>query len=540
MMLRRRMMMTNMYTITMHVNNKAADVGNPGVALYWIGERPELSASMLTIPEDATIQVPYGTKIGLACAESFVPDAWTRIIINGVITTATSDAEPKIITDEFIVTSPCTIDVLIDEDVGSDNYFATINVSFADLSDLPLGTLVRIANNDDGVDEALYEVADKNNFISDGVVLVRKNIHSTWAFKDSTAYPNGTLDNKMTSIYNSLPVGVQIEILDATFDLEGSGSITRKVFALTRTMVGFGENHGAAEGKALQLYNSDTNRIKTNNGTANEWWLSSRNNSDNSFLYYVTIDGGITTSYYDACNSFGVVPAFVLPKTVGRSTVPDANGIYNLLYPKTYMSLSDLPLGALVRIVGGDGGVDEAIYEIADKNNFKTNAAVLVRKTIHSKSYFSGGDSAVYPDNDLDNKMTSIYNSLPVGVRSEVLDATFDLKGSGGITRKVFALTYTMAGFGTNNGTTEGKALQHYNSNANRIKTYNGAADRWWLSSSNTNVTNVTNARFINSNGDTRVVIPSYFYGVVPAFVLSLSVQVEADADVNGVYNLAL
>ena len=45
---------------------------------------------------------------------------------------------------------------------------------------------------------------------------------------------------------------------------------------------------------------------------------------------------------------------------------------------------------------------------------------------------------------------------------------------------------------------------------------------------------------FINSNGDSRVVVPDYFYGVVPAFVLPLSVQVEADADVNGVYNLAL
>ena len=186
---RRMMMMAAQCTVTMHVNNKAADVGNPGVALYWIGERPELSASMLTIPEDATIQVPYGTKIGLACAESFVPDAWTRIIINGVITTATSDAEPKIITDEFIVTSSCTIDVLIDGDVGSNNCFATINVSFADLSDLPVGTLVRIANNDDGVDEALYEVADKNNFISDGVVLVRKNIHSTWHLKPRPPIP---------------------------------------------------------------------------------------------------------------------------------------------------------------------------------------------------------------------------------------------------------------------------------------------------------------------------------------------------------------
>lgn len=105
----------------------------------------------------------------------------------------------------------------------------------ASVSSKSLGTLIRIADSDGGAGDANYEIADINNFVSGGVVLVRKNIHSKSAFGSSTAYPGGTLDNKMTSIYNSLPEKLQSKIMDATFALEGSGSITRKVFALTYT-----------------------------------------------------------------------------------------------------------------------------------------------------------------------------------------------------------------------------------------------------------------------------------------------------------------
>ncbi len=137
----------------------------------------------------------------------------------------------------------------------------------ASISSKSLGTLIRIADSDGGQGDANYEIADINNFVSGGVVLVRKNIHSKSAFGSSTAYPGGTLDNTMTSIYNSLPEKLQSKIMDATFSLYGSGSITRKMFALTYTMAGFGNNHNVVEGKALQLYTIATSRIKTFNGS---------------------------------------------------------------------------------------------------------------------------------------------------------------------------------------------------------------------------------------------------------------------------------
>lgn len=198
----------------------------------------------------------------------------------------------------------------------------------ASISSKSLGTLIRIADSDGGEGAANYEIADINNFVSGGVVLVRKNIHSKSAFGSSTAYPGGTLDNKMTSIYNSLPEKLQSKIMDATFALEGSGSITRKVFALTYTMAGFGDNNGTTEGKALQHYNSNANRIKKYSGSADYWWLSSRGNASDS-RFVITVG---SASYYRPSNSSGVVPAFIIPQSLQIEDSANTDGSYNIKY----------------------------------------------------------------------------------------------------------------------------------------------------------------------------------------------------------------
>lgn len=202
-----------------------------------------------------------------------------------------------------------------------------INVSKGlPISDLSLGTLLRIADSDGGQGAANYEIADINNFVSGGVVLVRKNIHSESAFGNPVYYPGGTLDNTMTSIYNSLPEKLQSKIMDATFALLSSGSITRKVFALTYTMAGFGENYDTAEGKALQLYTSNENRIKKYNGSADIWWLSS---PKVPYSYLVSTNG--TASYHGRSNSHGVVPAFVVSSKSAYDPTPNDDGSYNLV-----------------------------------------------------------------------------------------------------------------------------------------------------------------------------------------------------------------
>ena len=198
----------------------------------------------------------------------------------------------------------------------------------APISDLPLGALINVGT-DGGAGTPNYEIADKDNLVSGGVVLVRKNIHSKSAFGSSSTYPGSTLDNKMTSIYDSLPERLQSKIMDATFALEGSGSIIRKVFALTYTMAGYGANYHMTEGKALQYYTSDANRIKTYNGAAESWCLSSRYTS--FYPRYVSAQGTSHNNYGDPSYKGGVVPAFVIPGDTLSKRTPNTDGSYNLI-----------------------------------------------------------------------------------------------------------------------------------------------------------------------------------------------------------------
>lgn len=196
----------------------------------------------------------------------------------------------------------------------------------APISELPLGALINIGT-DDGAGAPNYEIADKDNLVSGGVVLVRKNIYSKSAFGSNTNYPNGTLDNLMkTTIYNKMPQKLRDKMMDVSFKLYGSGDITRKVFALSYTMAGFGNNFGVAEGKALQLYTSDASRIKKFNGAQLNWWLSSY--SPSGGVYYV-MSGSNDYAYPSAV--IGVVPTFAIPGDTPYNATSNTDGSYNLI-----------------------------------------------------------------------------------------------------------------------------------------------------------------------------------------------------------------
>ena len=197
----------------------------------------------------------------------------------------------------------------------------------APISDLPLGALINIGT-DGGAGTPNYEIADKNNLVSGGVVLVRKNIYSNSEFGSNTNYPNGTLDNLIkTTIYNKMPQKLQNKMMDVTFNLSGSGDITRRIFALTSTMAGFGNNNEVAEGKALQLYTSDASRVKTFNGSANDWWLASQRSA------YLAMCVGLKGSALERnrVKTLGVVPAFAIPGDTLSKLTPNTDGSYNLI-----------------------------------------------------------------------------------------------------------------------------------------------------------------------------------------------------------------
>ena len=99
------------------------------------------------------------------------------------------------------------------------------------------------------------------------------------------------------------------------------------MFALTCTMAGFGNNYDVAEGKALQLYTSQASRIKTLNGSAARWWLSSQRSSNDAWSVNA---GGLSTNY-GLSKTIGVVPAFVIPSKTPYDPTPNTDGSYNLI-----------------------------------------------------------------------------------------------------------------------------------------------------------------------------------------------------------------
>ena len=198
----------------------------------------------------------------------------------------------------------------------------------APISELPLGALINVGT-DSGAGTPNYEIADKDNLVSGGVVLVRKDVYTTSSFGSNVIYANSTLDNYInTTIYNKMPQKLRDKMMDVTFYLSGSGDITRKMFALSYTMAGF----AGSEGKPLQLYTNNALRIKKLNGSAYIWWLSSKTPYDRKA--WVIFKNG---SDYDAARgalvslSMGVVPAFVIPSDTPYNATPNTDGSYNLI-----------------------------------------------------------------------------------------------------------------------------------------------------------------------------------------------------------------
>ena len=188
----------------------------------------------------------------------------------------------------------------------------------ATLADLPLGATILIPVGTE--ENRLCEVADKNNLVSGGAVLVYKRVYENSAFGNSTLYPDGTLDNLIkNTIFNSFPQTLREKMMDVTFNLSGSGDITRKMFALTYTMAGFGDNSGVAESEALQLYKSNDSRKKKS-----FWWLSSQYSSD--YAWAVFTDGSAGGS--DPLFTGGVAPAFAIPQSTQLEDDQNPDGSY--------------------------------------------------------------------------------------------------------------------------------------------------------------------------------------------------------------------
>ena len=198
------------------------------------------------------------------------------------------------------------------------------------------------------------------------------------------------------------------------------------------------------------------------------------------------------------------------------------------------MKLGEMTFGANIKIPERQ---EDGSYKLADYTLgfFGAGVAAFIRKDIHSLCRF--GDSTEYAGSDLDKRMTEIYDSYPDELKELIIPSTIPLyNGSGAedITRKVFAPTLTMVGGGENEGVDEGFTWPIFTGRNSREKTFNGSAAAWWLSSQCSSV----NAWYVLTDGSTFISNPSYSDGVVPAFILPQSVQIDDTPDNDGSYRL--
>lgn len=201
------------------------------------------------------------------------------------------------------------------------------------ISELPLGTLINVST-DGGAGAPNYEIADKDNLVGGGVVLMRKNIHSRTHYSNGDLVytsPYCTLDNLMkNTIYSQLPQELRAILLDVTFRLyaNGGNAIIRKVLAPTYTMMGFGNNMGVAEGKPLQY----VSRAKSFDGNSLDWWLSSFHSGDDyNGVKYIMRNGSVSWTNTFTIDDYGAVPTFAIPSETLYDITPNTDGSYNLI-----------------------------------------------------------------------------------------------------------------------------------------------------------------------------------------------------------------
>lgn len=199
------------------------------------------------------------------------------------------------------------------------------------------------------------------------------------------------------------------------------------------------------------------------------------------------------------------------------------------------MKLGEMTFGANIKIPERQ---EDGSYKLADYTLgfFGVGVAALIRKDIHSLCRF--GDGAEYAGSDLDKRMTEIYDSYPGELKEMIIPYTFSLyNGSDAenITRKVFAPTLTMIGCGDNEGVDEGFTWPVFTGRNSREKTFNGSADVWWLSSQFS-----SDCVWIVGTGGSAYYfgLPSLTCGVVPAFIIPQSLQIDGTPYNDGSYRL--
>ena len=109
--------------------------------------------------------------------------------------------------------------------------------------------------------------------------------------------------------FNSLEYSGTIQLLFTENKLQISAPHgTSEVHSYTRNGISLTiEDPYASEGKVIAFFNTDVDRIKTMNGTAQVWYLRSADVSYNNYFKTVSIQGNMN-NYMPSTRSYGICP----------------------------------------------------------------------------------------------------------------------------------------------------------------------------------------------------------------------------------------
>ena len=172
-----------------------------------------------------------------------------------------------------------------------------------------------------GLPSSLYDSS------CNGCWLLRKDcLSSEMQWNDSlknnyaTSYINSYLNSTFLNLFdsNTQEIIKQVKIPDQSGS--SMSQITCKIFLVCSYEVGFTESddiYGSVDGAKLSYFDigsSDSakeKRVSKMGGSAEIWWLRSRQTSNSKYVHVVWNDGDLATQY--ANSAYGVRPALILP-----------------------------------------------------------------------------------------------------------------------------------------------------------------------------------------------------------------------------------
>ena len=254
----------------------------------------------------------------------------------------------------------------------------------------------------------------------------------------------GFLSNFSTELKSKLLLTTLTVAKNTVTDGGGSETVQDKVFLLSRTEVGLGNENEIAEGTPFSFFSSDAARkaYPTAEAVSNSeytdtslnaskpwyWWLRTPRADNAYYARYVESSGAFSFAFA-SYGIHGVRPALNLPSDILVSDSPDTDGAYVIIWNQTpTISGSDSDLGNKSTPFTVDYSVDDTdtddtltITEKVDGTTLRT-----INNAVRGQTY------------TLD--LSSVWSSLSLG--SHTITITVD-DGKGGTATRTYTFTKT-------------------------------------------------------------------------------------------------